>query len=89
MLVGIDPDMERQVTFLDRAVKSGHYLQQGHDRDIVMVKSSPSCCTCDWVNGSSLRAQDLDGNLTVEGIHSGGMFYTGGHDSTRPSHTSR
>lgn len=36
LLLGIDPDSERKVTFIERTVREGKALQSGQDRDIML-----------------------------------------------------
>ncbi|MES2355405.1 MAG: ABC transporter permease [Pseudomonadota bacterium] len=79
MLAGVDPDLERQVTFLHQSVKEGHYLQKGHDRDIVIGRKLAELLHVKIGERVVVMAQDVDGNLGSEAFVVAGMFYTGGH----------
>ncbi|MGZ3239681.1 MAG: ABC transporter permease, partial [Burkholderiaceae bacterium] len=79
MLIGVNPDMERQVTFLDKSVKEGSYLQQGHDKEIVIGRKLAELLHVRRGERVVVMAQDVHGNLTSEAFVVAGMFYTGSH----------
>ncbi len=79
MFIGVQPDTERQVTFLDKSVKEGHYLQPGHDKEIVIGKKLAQLLRVRLGERVVVMAQDTQGNLASESFIVAGMFYTGSH----------
>lgn len=76
---GVDPDTERQVTFLDKAVKEGHYLRQGHDKEIVIGRKLAELLHVRLGEHVVVMTQDVNGQLASESFVVAGMFYTGSH----------
>lgn len=79
MFVGVNPDTERQVTFLDKAVKEGRYLQTGNDREIVIGRKLAELLHVRLGERVVVMAQDINGGLASEAFVVVGMFYTGSH----------
>ncbi len=79
LLIGVDPDAERQVTFLDKSVKEGRYLQAGHEKDIVIGRKLAELLHVRVGERVILMTQDVHGNLASERFIVSGLFQTGSH----------
>ncbi len=79
MLVGVDPDSEQQTTSLHKAVRQGHTLRQGGDKEIVIGRKLAELLRVRLGERVVVMAQDLGGNLASEGFVVAGMFDTGSH----------
>jgi ABC-type lipoprotein release transport system permease subunit len=79
MLDGVDPPQETQVTFLHKAVKEGRYLQQGHEREIVIGRKLAELLHVKVGERVVVMAQNVHGELASEAFTVVGMFYTGSH----------
>lgn len=78
LLAGISPTEETGVTVLYRAIKQGHYLQVGQDREIVIGRKLADSLHIRLGERVIVMAQALDGNLASEGFVVAGLFETGG-----------
>jgi putative ABC transport system permease protein len=76
ILLGIDPRTEPQVTFIDRAVKAGHPLQAGQDREIVLGAKLAEKLDVKLGEKVVLMAQASDGSLGSGAYRLGGIFVT-------------
>lgn len=79
MLVGVDPVQEERVTFLHRAVKAGHYLRAGHDREIVVGRKLSELLHTGLGEKVVVMVQDARGQLASEAFVVAGIFDTGSH----------
>lgn len=79
LLIGVDPETETQVTFLDKSVKEGRYLQAGKDKEIVIGRKLAELLHVRLGERVVVMAQDVQGNLVSEAFVVAGMFYTGSH----------
>lgn len=79
MFIGVDPEHEREVTFLDRSVREGRYLQAGNEREIVIGKRLAELLRVRLGERVVLMAQDVQGNLASESFVVAGLFHTGSH----------
>jgi ABC-type lipoprotein release transport system permease subunit len=77
VLVGIDPAAERQVTFMDRAVRSGRMLQPGDDRDIVLGDRLAEKLGLRLGEKVVVMAQAADGSVASAAYRIAGLFDTG------------
>lgn len=79
MLVGVDPAIEQQVTFVHKSVKEGSYLQPGRDKEIVIGKKLAELLHVRVGEKVVVTAQDVHGDIASEAFTVSGMFYTGSH----------
>ena len=77
VLVGIDPDAEREVTFMHRAVRSGVPLRIGADRDIVLGDRLAEKLGVRLGEKVVLMAQASDGSVGSGAFRIAGLFDTG------------
>lgn len=77
MLVGIDPVAERQVTFMDRAVRVGRMLQPGDDREIVLGDRLAQKLGLRLGEKVVVMAQAADGSVGSAAYRITGLFDTG------------
>jgi putative ABC transport system permease protein len=77
MLVGIDATAERQVTFMDRAVRSGRMLQPGADQDIVLGDRLAEKLGLRLGEKVVVMAQAADGSVGSAAYRVAGLFDTG------------
>jgi putative ABC transport system permease protein len=75
-LIGIDPDVERAVTFLDRTIVEGKALQRGSDRDIVIGRKLAETLGVRLGEKIVVMAQAADGELASAAYRVGGIFST-------------
>lgn len=79
LMIGVNPETETQVTFLDKSVKEGRYLQAGKDKEIVIGRKLAELLHVRLGERVVVMAQDVQGNLVSEAFVVAGMFYTGSH----------
>jgi putative ABC transport system permease protein len=77
LLVGVDPVAERDVTFMHRAVRSGHTLQAGSDRDIVLGDRLAAKLGLRLGDKVVVMAQASGGEVGSAAYRLGGLFDTG------------
>ena len=77
MLVGIDPAAERQVTFMDRAVRSGRMLQPGGDQDVVLGDRLAEKLGLRLGEKVVVMTQAADGSVGSAAYRVAGLFDTG------------
>ncbi|MES2947813.1 MAG: ABC transporter permease [Pseudomonadota bacterium] len=82
-LVGVDPQLEPQVTFLSKGIKQGHYLAAGQDRDIVIGRKLADLLGVKIGEKVVVTAANRAGFLTTEALRVAGIFDTGSHGSDR------
>lgn len=76
MLLGIDPAMERKVTFIDRAVTMGAPLQPGQDRNIVIGRKLAEKLGVRIGEKIVVMTQATDGSLGSAAYRLSGIFTT-------------
>lgn len=76
ILFGIDPRTEARVTFIDRAVKQGHALQSGQDREIMLGAKLADKLGVRLGEKVVVMAQAADGSLGSAAYRVGGVFIT-------------
>ena len=76
MLFGIDPHSEARVTFIDRAIKTGHPLQAGQDREIVIGAKLADKLGVRLGEKVVVMAQARDGSIGSGAFRVAGIFAT-------------
>lgn len=76
LLLGIEPERERGVTFVDRAVKAGSALKAGRDRDIVLGRKLADKLQARLGEKVVVMAQTTDGELGSAAFRVSGIFET-------------
>lgn len=77
MLIGIDPAVEREVTFMHRAVRQGRMLEPGADRDIVLGDRLADKLGLRLGEKLVVMAQASDGSVGAAAYRVAGLFDTG------------
>lgn len=76
MLLGVDPVAERDVTFIDRAIKEGQALAPGDDRNIVLGRKLAEKLGVRLGEKVVVMAQAADGSLGSAAYRLTGIFAT-------------
>ena len=76
LLLGIDPDSERKVTFIERTVKEGKALQAGQDRDIMLGRRLAGKLGIRLGEKVVVLAQNAEGSLGSAAYRVGAIFET-------------
>ncbi len=85
LLIGVAPDLEPKVTYLDQSVVAGRYLAPEDSRTIVIGVKLAELLRIQLGNKVVVTAQDAQGRLTSEALTVVGLFDTGsqGHGVDR------
>jgi ABC-type lipoprotein release transport system permease subunit len=75
-LFGIDPEAERQVTFIHRTIVEGKALQRGADRDILIGRKLAEKLSARLGDKIVVMAQAADGELGSAAYRVSGIFAT-------------
>ena len=75
-LIGIDPALERDVTFVDRTVRQGSPLRRGSDRDVVIGRKLAEQLDVRLGERIVIMAQAADGELGTAAYRVSGIFVT-------------
>lgn len=75
-LIGVDPSLERRVTFIDRAVVQGTALAPGQDRDIVIGRRLADKLKVGLGEKVVVMAQARGGELATAAYRVSGIFAT-------------
>lgn len=76
LLLGIDPDSEHKVTFIERTVKEGKALQAGQDRDIMLGRKLAGKLGIRLGEKVVVLAQNAEGSLGSAAYRVGAIFET-------------
>ena len=76
LLIGVSPDVERQVTFIDRTVVEGTALQRGADREIMIGRQLAKKLNVRLGEKVIVMAQAADGELATGAYRVRGVFAT-------------
>lgn len=79
LLVGVDADLERQVTFLAKSIRVGRYLQSSTSHEIVLGRKLAERLKVGPGEKVVVMAQDVEGELVSEAFVVTGLFDTGSH----------
>jgi putative ABC transport system permease protein len=75
-LVGIDPLIESQVTFIDRTVKDGRWLGIGSDREVIIGRKLATNLSIRLGEKLVVMTQALDGSLASSAYRVAGVYET-------------
>ena len=75
-LVGIDPDVESRVTFIDRTIREGRWLISGSDRDVAIGRKLASTLGVRLDEKLVVMTQALDGSLASGAYRVAGIYET-------------
>ena len=78
-LVGVQPDRERGVSFLHKAVRIGRYLDPARDHEVVLGRTLARRLKVQTGDKVVVTAQDVHGALAAEAFVVVGLFDTGSH----------
>lgn len=76
LLIGISPEVERKVTFIDRAMVEGAMLRTGDDRSIVVGRKLAETLNLRMGDKVVVMAQAADGELGTAAYRISGIFAT-------------
>lgn len=75
-LVGIDPDVESRVTFIDRTIKEGRWLASGSDREVTIGRKLATTLGIRLGEKLVVMTQALDGSLASGAYRVAGIYET-------------
>ncbi len=76
MLLGIDPESERKVTFIERTVRQGNGLQPGQDRDIMLGRKLVDKLGVRLGEKVVIMTQNAEGSVGSAAFRVSGIFET-------------
>ena len=76
LLMGVDPDAERRVTFIEQAVRSGSYLQRGANGDIIIGSKLAKDLQLSVGDRVVVTTQARDGEIATAAYRVRGIFQT-------------
>ena len=75
-LVGIDPERERGLSFIEQSMGDGEYLKSVHDKRLIVGKKLLDRLETKLDRRVVLMSQDPDNNIAERGFRIGGVFDT-------------
>lgn len=75
-LVGIDPERERNLSFIEESTRQGNYLESVYDKKLIVGKKLLERLETALNRRVVLMSQDPDNNIAERGFRIGGIFDT-------------